>query len=171
MRYSEQIDYLQAAVVYLATQPRFWGRRATHLARELSLDEARVRRVLEGFPGIFRRSPEAGKDGEYYYALQARYALRQDFTRKEYRSLIPPLPPEMIKLIYDFILKSADDERSRRRSLASNSIAVTAAIVSAFTAIYVATIREAGTAAPAALERAAGPGGAERNTNLSERRQ
>ncbi|MEA3044370.1 MAG: hypothetical protein QOH47_2208 [Sphingomonadales bacterium] len=170
MRYSEHIDYLQATVVYLATQPRYWGRRATHLALELSLDEARLRQVLQGFPGIFRRSPEPGADGEYYYALQARYALRMDFKRKEYRQPIPPLPPDMIKLIYDFVLRSADDERSRGRLLVSNSIAVTAAIVSAFTAIYVATVREAGTATPAAVERAAGPGDAERNTSLSGRR-
>ena len=142
MRYSEHIDYLLASIVYLGTQPSFWARRPNYLAAELSLDEARMRRVLNGFPGIFRKSPKAAEHGEHYYSLQARYALRTDYNTVEKKVRIPPLPVETVRLMYEFVQKSADDERSGWRSILANGVAVAAAITSALTAVYVATTKE-----------------------------
>lgn len=138
MKYSDNVDYLIASIIYLATQRGWWARTPTNLAAELSLDRERLGQVFEGFPGIFRKSTRPSSTGEHYYSLQARYALRTDYDAKEEVTDIIPMKTEEVRLIYDFVLKSADDERARQRMFIGNSIAVGAAIVSAVTAIVVA---------------------------------
>jgi len=141
MRYSDHVDYLIASVIYLGTQPSWWARRAVHLAAELSLDEAQLLTVFDGFPGIFRKSGWTDEDQRHFYSLQARYAQRTDYSAHEREIDIPPLQSDRIRLIYDFIVKSADDERTRFRALVGNGIAVAAAVISAMTAILVAYLR------------------------------
>ena len=138
VRYSEHIDYLIASIIYLGTQRGWWARTPNRLAAELSLDEAKLTVVFDGFPGIFRKSAKPSETGQHYYSLQARYALRADYTEGEERTDIPTLPIETTRLIYDFVLKAADDERALKRFTTSNRIAVGAAVVSALTAIIVA---------------------------------
>jgi hypothetical protein len=140
VRYSEHIDYLIAAVVYLGTSAAAWARTAPNMARDLSLDPEKLQAILDGFPGIFRKSWQTDDDGLPYYSLQARYALRTEYGPVERSTEIDPLPVENVKLIYDFIQRSADDERAGWRTLIGNSIAVTAAVVSAATAILVAIL-------------------------------
>lgn len=141
MKYSDNVDYLIASVIYLATQRGWWARTPANLAEELSLDRKRLAQVFEGFPGIFRKSKRPSPTGEHYFALQARYALRTDYGQKEESTDILPLKTEEVRLIYDFVLKSADDEKARHRMFIGNSIAVGAAIVSAATAILVAYLK------------------------------
>jgi len=142
MRYSENIDYLIAAVVYLGTSSAAWARTAPNMALDLALDEKRLRTVLDGFPGLFRKSRAANESGEHFYSLQARYALRTEYGHVERSTKIPPLPMENIKLVYDFILRSADDERTARRTKIGNGIAVAAAVISSLAAIATALVAD-----------------------------
>lgn len=144
MKYSDHIDYLIASVFYLATQRGWWARTPKMMAEELSLDEAKLKAVFDGFPGLFRKSPRPARyseTGQHYYSLQARYAQRDHYEEQEETTDIPPLDTDKIRLLYDFILKSADDERTRWRSLLGNGIAVTAAIISSMTAVLVAYLK------------------------------
>ena len=141
MKYSENIEYLTASVIYLATQRGWWARTPAALAAELSLDHAKLAQVFDGFPGIFRKSTRPSSTGEHFYSLQARYAQRTEYGEREEQTDILPLETDKIRLIYDFILRSADDERTRQRTWVGNSIAVGAAIISAMTAILVASIK------------------------------
>ncbi len=138
MKYSENIDYLLASVFYLATQPGWWARTPEKMALELSLNEAKLLSVFEGFPGIFRRSMRPSKSGQHFYSLQARYAQRTSYGQPEEITDIVPLETDKIRLLYEYIQKSAEDERTRARTFVGNGIAVTAAIVSSVTAIVVA---------------------------------
>ena len=141
MKYSDHIEYLTASVIYLATQRGWWARTPAALAEELSLDHAKLALVFDGFPGIFRKSTRPSNTGEHYYSLQARYAQRDDYGQPEEVTDILPLETDKSRLIYNFSLRSADDERTRQRTWIGNSIAVGAAIVSATTAIVVAVVR------------------------------
>jgi hypothetical protein len=140
-KYSDHVDYLIASIIYLATQRGWWARTPKMLASELSLDEAKLAAVFDGFPGIFRKSAQPSEIGQHYYSLQARYALLDDHNQEEDRADTPTLPIETTRLIYDFVLKAADDERTRQRTWNSNRIAVGAAIASAITAIIVAFLK------------------------------
>ena len=137
MRYSTHIDYLVASVLYLGIQDYWWARSPKEMARERSLDETKLQAVFEGFPGIFRRSTRLNADnGQHMYSLQARYAQKDGKTPPDKQiSYIPPLDTEKIRMLLDFILKSADDERVGRRNRAGNLVAVLAAIVAAVAAI------------------------------------
>ena len=76
------------------------------------------------------------------YSLQARYAQRDHQGKPDQRvSYIPPLETEKIRLLQDFVLKSAEDERIRKRTIIGNGIAAGAAVVSAVTAIVVALMK------------------------------
>ena len=136
LRYSDHVDYLIAAVIYLGTQQDYWARTPENLSRELSLDESKLVVVFNGFPGIFRKSMEPSESGQHFYSLQARHAQRFDFSHIEQKTSIPPLATDKIRLIYEFILNSAQSERDRTRVWASNSIAVVAAIIAAAAAVF-----------------------------------
>ncbi len=140
-KYSVHIDYLIASVIYLGTQRGWWARRPSNLAYELSLDRDKLELVFEAFPGIFRKSANPSDNGEHFYSLQARYAQRDDYGQAEEKTDIPPLSVETVKLIYDFILKAADDEGVRSRTLLGNAIAIGVALVGAVTAIAVASLK------------------------------
>lgn len=143
MKYSENIEYLTASVIYLAIQRGWWARTPAAMASELALNHSKLVEVFNGFPGIFRRSALPSETGEHYYSLQARYAQLTDYDRDERTADIPPLDADRIRLIYDFILRAADDERSAKRALIGNSISVGAAVIAAISAIVTAYISAA----------------------------
>src|SRR5262245_50434766 len=76
MKYAENADYLIASIIHLGTQAHYWGRTPSGLAAELSLDEATLLAVFEGFPGLFRKTHRKSPNGQYSYSLQARHAQR-----------------------------------------------------------------------------------------------
>jgi hypothetical protein len=141
-RYSESVDYLVAAIMYLGTHTYYWARTPKHMASELSLDEARLSSVFEGFPGLFRRSAKRASNRQYFYSLQARYAQREGegTVDPEQVSYIEPLSPERLELVLNFVLQMAEQETRERHNRTTNYVAVGAAIVSAATAIIVAVI-------------------------------
>ena len=78
MKYSDNIDYLFASIMYLGTHGYYWARTPQSMANELRLDEPRLQQILEGFPGVFRKSVRISEENrQHYYALQARYALKE----------------------------------------------------------------------------------------------
>jgi hypothetical protein len=137
--YKRHIDYLLASVVYLGTNNKFWSRSPSKLAAELSLDKAKLIAVFEAFPGLFRKSKQLF-EGEYPYSLQARYALTEG-KDEEGKDWHPPLTPEKLRLLYDFIQKSADEERAGLRSAIGYGLTAMAAVASALAAIYAASLK------------------------------
>lgn len=77
MRYADNIDYLLASILYLGTHTFYWARSPSSMASELSLDQDKLADVFRAFPGIYRSSKRTSPQGEHYYALQARYALKE----------------------------------------------------------------------------------------------
>ena len=142
MKYSDNLDYLVAAISYLGRSGP-WARTPTFLARELGLDDKKLKAVFEGFPGLFRKSRQPSDNencGEYYYSLQARYAKRPDYGAPEKGTQIDPISPQEIETILEFVLRAVQMERDSVRAKWTNWIAVLAAVASAMTAIIVAVI-------------------------------
>ena len=142
MRYSDNLEYLIPAIHYLGTNQGWWARSSRELARELSLDEAKLLATFEGFPAVFRKSKLAD-DGRNFYALQARYAKRDgsDLDEKERVIDVPPLPVEHLKLVLDFVVQMADSERTARRNWTASVIAVVAAVLAAISAMVSAGLK------------------------------
>jgi hypothetical protein len=88
-RYTDHLGDLIALTTYLALTPKI-SRTPVWLARDLSLAEQAVRETLNGFPGLFRKSTRTSAEGEHFYTLHARYALRagegDDTNQAELRS-------------------------------------------------------------------------------------
>lgn len=140
-RYSDHIDYLLASIVYLGTNEEFLSRTPSRLANELALDQDRLIATFTAFPGIFRKSSTLSDTGENRYSLQARYALRVRVDGSE--DDFPVLPSETLRLLYDFVQKSADEERTGWRTTLSLAASAVAALLSAGVALWVATDKPA----------------------------
>lgn len=140
MKYSDNIDYLISSILYLGTHKSYWSRTPHGLAAELSLDEARLLLVFDSFPSIFRKSAKPGDHNQHYYSLQARYAQREDSDTNE-PERIAPLDTEKLNLLFDFVLKMTEHERTDARARLTSWIAVGAAVVSAGAAIVVGVMK------------------------------
>jgi hypothetical protein len=140
LKYKDNVDYLVSSIIYLGTHGFYWARSSSNLAAELSVDQDKLTRVFEGFPGLFRRSRRVGPNGQPYYALQARYAQREggDVADPEEVSYIAPLTVDKLKMLTDFVLESAEAERTSRRANIANAFSTAAAVLAAATAILVA---------------------------------
>lgn len=139
MQYSENVDYLIASIIYLGTHSYYWGRTADELAEELGLDAEKLLAVFRGFPGLFRRTDRKAKNGQNYYALQARHAQREGRETKDPdgNEDIKPLDKDKLDLLIRFVLQMTEQEKTDRRSRWTNWIAVGASLVSALAALYV----------------------------------
>jgi hypothetical protein len=75
---------------------------------------------------------------------EPRYALRegQGTSEPEKVSYIKPLSSEQMKVILEFVVKSAQTETEMKRSMYTNWIAIIAAVISACTAIFVAILKK-----------------------------
>jgi hypothetical protein len=113
------------------------------MARELSLNEARLLAVFDSFPGLYRRSVRLAPHGQHYYALQARYAQREgmDTSDPEEISYIPPLDKDKLQLVINFVSQAAEAERASWRAWLTVSVAMAAAIISAAAAVTAAMMR------------------------------
>lgn len=143
--YSDNLDYLIGAITHLASSERFWARTPSDMARELSMDEARLGATLRRFPGLFRKSSTKSKSGENYYSLQARYVLRPkdvDDTVIDHK-MIQALPAEQTTQLLNFVLQAAQTEIHISDARRANLVAVSAAVLSSLTAIAVAFFRYA----------------------------
>lgn len=144
MRYTRNVEYLVSAVLYMGAYRKYWGRTASNLAEELSLDRDKIQAMFVAFPSLFRKGRKA-RNGEHNYSLQARYALRTkedppDEPDPESAPSIRPLTVEEQKMLLDYVLKAAEAERVERRAAITNWISVGAAVAAAIAAITAAAI-------------------------------
>jgi hypothetical protein len=135
-QYAEHVDYLVGAIIYLGTSTFWWGRTTRNMARELNLDEGRLKAAMDAFPGLFRRWEKRGKQ---YYCLQARYAQyrSEDGEEPDDNVAIDPIDTDTLKIIIDFVQKMGEQEGLDRRGRWTNGFALTSAILSALTTILV----------------------------------
>ena len=120
-RYADHLDTLIALTTYLALTPKI-SRTAPGLAADLSLAENDVRSTLNGFPGVFRRSRTPSSEGESYYTLHARYALRKTESDAEEQNLTA-LRSDLLSTLLQFASQQAAQESSFdqfQRQLAHN---------------------------------------------------
>lgn len=143
-QYSDNIDFLIATIIYLGTHEFYWARTPNGLGAEINLDAKRLHEVFEGFPSIFRRSRIKGDNGQYYYALQARYAQREGGKTEEPKrdSYIAPLDKDKIDLLTKFVLQMVEHEKTEKRVLFSNFLSVAAMIISASAVIIAAILKK-----------------------------
>jgi|SRR5215471_1753587 len=138
MKYASNLDYLMASIVYLGTHTYWWARSPKSMASELQLNEERLQRVFDGFPGLFRKSVRTDREtGQHYYALQARYAQKEggDTKDPEQTSYIKPLSKDTLTVLIEFVSKTAENELSQSRATRTNFVAIGASIISAMAAI------------------------------------
>ena len=115
MKYSNNLDYLLASIIYLGTHTYWWARSPKSMAAELQLNEQRLERAFEGFPGLFRKSVRTDKEtGQHYFALQARYAQKEggDIADPEQTAYIKPLSTDELTMLIDL-----RDEHGSERGL------------------------------------------------------
>ncbi|QQP88763.1 hypothetical protein IGS68_22540 [Skermanella sp. TT6] len=143
MQYAQNVDYLLASIIYLGSHNYYWARSPKNMAEELSLDEDRLQKVFNNFPGIYRRSVRKARNGQHYYALQARYAQKEggDVNDPEEVSYIEPLDTNKLQLLITFVLQSAEQERTSRRAFTTNFISIAAAIIAATAAVTTAILK------------------------------
>jgi hypothetical protein len=152
MKYSPNIDYLFASIVYLGTNEYYWARTPQKMATELQLEEGRLQKLFDEFPGIFRKSIDASEEnGQHYYSLQARYALREGKEPIDIAvdSMIKVMQPNQLDVVIDFVLKMAEQEskesdrrHTRINALLAATVAVVAAVLAATAAVVAAVVRQ-----------------------------
>ncbi len=146
-RYSKHLDVLIALVTYLALTSKK-SRTAPGLASSLALEENDVRATFEAFPAIFRRSKNPSQDGEPFFTLHARYALR-DVDAED--GPLPDVRPELLKVLLDFVSQRAAAEaeevrfqyelaHTARNAKVAAVAAVVAAVLAATAAIFAALL-------------------------------
>jgi hypothetical protein len=114
MKYSDNIDYLLASIVYLGTHTYWWARSPQSMAMKLRLEEHQLEKVFDGFPGIFRRSVRTDTETkQHYYSLQARYAQKKggDTEDPNQASYIDPVSSDTLQVLINFVLKMVEQEQ------------------------------------------------------------
>ena len=144
-RYVDHLDTLIALATYLALTPKT-SRTCRGLAIDLSLPEDEVRSALTGFPGVFRKSRNLSSEGEPFYTLHARYALRIADADAEAQDLAE-LRSDLLSALLQFASQQAAQEsatdqfqRQLTHSLRGTWVAAGAAVVAAVLAAIAAIV-------------------------------
>jgi hypothetical protein len=121
------------------------------MADELQFDEGQLQKIFEGFPHIFRKSVKVSREnGQHYYTLQARYALRRgkDIEDPGEDTEIDAMKPDQLDVVIDFVLKMAEQEskesdrrQSRINAWLAAAVAGAAAVIAATAAVVAAMLR------------------------------
>jgi|tagenome__1003787_1003787.scaffolds.fasta_scaffold19862841_2 hypothetical protein len=109
--YDEHLDVLIGLISYLALTPKK-SRTPPNLAADLSLDQQEVRAAFENFPGLFRRSKRTSSEGEHFYTLQARFALRE---ADDDDPALPSLRADILQALLEFVAQRAQAEQTARQ--------------------------------------------------------
>lgn len=138
----DDIDILIPLITYLGMNPYWWARSAQSLSEELALDTTRVQVVFERYPMTFRRG-SASSNETFTYALQMRYARREDGGMEHLPSVsaLPPLTREEVIALIDFLVRISTLQLTV--SSAHKTILATAisAMIAAMVAIVVALLK------------------------------
>ena len=142
-RILEDIEFLVPLISYLGSNPFWWARSAPSLAKELALDAQRVQEVFERHPMIFKKSRFIEESKAHCYALQARYAQRDDGETDQppQVSAFPVLSESQIISLIEFLVKLSALETTVSSARTSAFVAVGAAVISALVAISVALLK------------------------------
>jgi hypothetical protein len=146
--YTKHFDTLVALVTHLSNT-QYISRTPQGIADALGLKRNEVQKVLDTFPGFFRRSRNKHSSGEHYYTVHLRHARRSLDSNQERDSA--PLRPEETQALFSLIsiMVAQENETARlyfqkeaeygnlRRTLL---ITVVLGIVSAIAAIMAAVI-------------------------------
>ncbi len=143
--YSENLETIIALTSNLALG-KHKSRTPSNLAKYLNLQKQDVERVLEAFKGIFRRSINKSKDGEYFYTLQLRFAKRwmENYVDDEENDEVKePLAADYLQALFTLISARATQEAELhktklqgRLALVGSWVAATAAIIAAIISLY-----------------------------------
>lgn len=132
-RYTDHLDVLLALVTYLALTSKR-SRTPGNLARDLALPPDAVASSFENFPGLFRKSQNVSGEGEHFYTLHARFALRG--TEEDVPG--PAMGTDLLRSLLDFISQRSQDEaagtladRTLRHANRNTVIAAVAAVIAA----------------------------------------
>jgi hypothetical protein len=128
--YSDNLDVLVALVTYLAMTD-FKSNTPSYIAETLALDINKVKNTLQTFDGLFRESNNPAENGEKYYTLHLRYALRWAQDDDNNSELKEPLGAEYLDTLLNFITRMVEQEQTNQRQFSSNRATLTAAWVAA----------------------------------------
>lgn len=148
LSYSEHTELLTALVSYLALT-RHKSRTPTGIARDLGLSEAEVVKVLDGFPGLFRKSKNTAtrgsRKGQHFYTLHVRYAIRDiDDADEDDPEPREALPADYVVALFDVIGNRSSEERSEAHALKQNKITTIGVWIAAVAAVLAAVIAAIG---------------------------
>lgn len=141
--YTGHLDTVLALTTYLALTPKK-SRTAGNLADDLSLPRDDVRSAFEAFPSLFRKSIRPSPNGEPYYTLTARYALRGS---EDDNGPDPELHVDILKILLDLVSQRVEAEtaqiqsrRNLRQARINSGIAAVAALIAAVASIVAAAL-------------------------------
>lgn len=142
----DDIDYLIPLITYLGSNPYWWARSAPSLSVELALNTKKVQSVFDRHPMIFRKSLFISESNAHSYALQMRYARRQDGDTEHPPkvSFLPPLSSDEVIALIDFLVRISTLEKAVSSSHKTMIVAVISAAISAMAAIAVALLHGGG---------------------------
>jgi hypothetical protein len=147
--YTENFDVLVAIVTHLSNTEAE-SRSVPGMARDLGLDEKKVRTVVDRFQAFFRKGTQPNNEGQYYYTLHLRYSRRkidgEGVSREQLR-------PEELSTLLDLISKMVANEhemsrlslelKQRNRTLIfTNILTLIAALIAAAAAITAAFLKK-----------------------------
>ena len=104
----------------------------------MGLDINKVKSTLQTFDGLFRESDTPAKNGENYFTLHLRYALRwtqESENEVDNLDTKEPLAAEYLDILLSFIARMVEQEQTNQRQKSSNSATLTAAWVAAGVAV------------------------------------
>ncbi len=134
MQYSDNLDVLVALVTFLA-MTNHKSNTPTYLANNLGLDITKTKNTLQIFDGLFRESKKPAENGENYFTLHLRYALRwkqkNDNAENDDDEVREPLGAEYLDTLLNFITQMVEQEQTNHRQQSSNKVTLTAARVAA----------------------------------------
>ncbi|MET8860724.1 hypothetical protein [Streptomyces sp. NPDC004579] len=162
-RYDEHLDLLIALITYMALT-RWRSRSPNGLASDLGLPESDVKRTLDEFPGLFRKSANiyvTAVGGQNSYTLHARFARRrprgvdpagqQPPNTQNLALLSDPEPTQdgsgeeldadTLRALLDFVTGRADAERTAHLHSASQRYVLLGAVVASLVSLTATAIQ------------------------------
>lgn len=136
-KYSDHQETLIALVTHLAMTD--WSARTpTNLAIALSIEASEITKVLEKFKGLFRKSIKISKKTrDHFYTLQIRHAKQwlDENVEEGENDKRPPLEPELLTKLLDFVISKSAEERVNRISSIAPWVALFGSLIVAGLAI------------------------------------
>jgi hypothetical protein len=145
MKYSDHFDTIIALISHLS-MCKYDSRTLPNLSKDIGINNNEVEKVVNGFPGIFRKSINVSRSGEAYYTLQMRYARRwrgmidEDEINEDPKAEESPfVEDEYISLLFEFVTNMVNQEKEDWRNRLTNTFTIVASLI-AFIASIIALV-------------------------------